>query len=43
MSYIDAGYTVILVVLAGYGATLWIRRRRLERAAGTAAGRGERR
>ena len=31
MSYIDAGYAIALAVLAGYGALLWGRRRRLER------------
>ena len=31
MSYIDAGYAIALTVVAGYGATLWLRRRRLER------------
>jgi len=29
--YIDAGYAVALTVLAGYGAALWRRLRRLER------------
>ncbi len=33
MSYIIAGYTVAGVTLAGYGALLWERRRRLERLA----------
>ncbi|MDE3086225.1 MAG: hypothetical protein KGJ77_05605 [Acidobacteriota bacterium] len=32
MSYIDAGYAAALCVLVGYGATLWARRARLERA-----------
>ncbi len=32
MSYIDAGYIVALGVLAVYGVTLALRRRRLERA-----------
>jgi hypothetical protein len=31
MSYIDAGYAVALVTVAGYAVTLWFRRRRLER------------
>ena len=31
MSYIDAGYAIALVVVAGYAAALWQRRRRLER------------
>jgi hypothetical protein len=32
MSYIDAGYAVALVVVAGYAVLLGWRRRRLERA-----------
>lgn len=39
MSYIDAGYAVVLGVLASYGALLWQRRRRLERTAARVAGR----
>lgn len=31
MNYVDAGYAVALTVVAGYGVTLWLRRRRLER------------
>lgn len=30
MSYIDAGYTIALLVVTGYAASLWQRRRRLE-------------
>jgi hypothetical protein len=33
MSYIDAGYAIGLSVLFGYAASLWQRRRRLERLA----------
>ncbi len=33
MSYVDAGYTIALVVLALYSLALLARRRRLERAA----------
>ena len=33
MRYIDAGYAIAFAVLAVYGATLWRRRQRLERAA----------
>jgi len=33
VSYIDAGYAIALGVLAAYGAILWRRRQRLERAA----------
>jgi len=33
MSYIDAGYTIALSVLAAYAVQLWWRRRRLERLA----------
>ncbi|HUY63558.1 MAG TPA: hypothetical protein VMV14_03485 [Acidimicrobiales bacterium] len=36
MSYIDAGYAVALSVMAGYGALLVWRRRRLERAVASA-------
>lgn len=31
MSYIDAGYTIALLVVTGYAASLWQRRRRLEK------------
>jgi hypothetical protein len=33
MSYIDAGYAIAFGVLSLYGAVLWRRRQRLERAA----------
>ncbi|HLN42772.1 MAG TPA: hypothetical protein VK215_09980 [Acidimicrobiales bacterium] len=39
MSYIDAGYAIALGVLAAYGAILWRRRQRLERAAARSGGR----
>ena len=38
MSYIDAGYAVALTVLAAYAASLWWRRRRLERLAARVEG-----
>jgi len=38
MSYIDAGYAIGLGTLAAYGALLWVRRRRLERAVARSAG-----
>lgn len=37
MRYVDAGYAIALVVLALYAASLLLRRRRLARAAATAA------
>lgn len=37
MNYVDAGYTIALVVLALYSASLLLRRRRLTRAAALAA------
>jgi hypothetical protein len=33
VSYIDAGYSIALVVVSGYAVQLWWRRRRLERLA----------
>ncbi|MGH8979993.1 MAG: hypothetical protein ACRDWE_03075 [Acidimicrobiales bacterium] len=37
MSYVDAGYTIALIALTLYGASLVLRRRRLARAAANAA------
>lgn len=37
MSYVDAGYTIVLVVLGLYAVSLLARRRRLERAAARGA------
>jgi hypothetical protein len=42
MSYIDAGYAVVLAVLAGYGALLVRRRLRLEQLAARLARRERR-
>ena len=39
MSYIDAGYAIVLGVVAAYGVLLVRRRRRLERLAARLAGR----
>jgi hypothetical protein len=41
MSYIDAGYTIVLGVLAGYAGSLFWRRRRLERIAARLTELGE--
>jgi len=38
VSYIDAGYGIALGVIVAYGASLWWRRRRLERLAGRVEG-----
>ena len=40
MSYIDWGYGVALAALTAYAATLWLRRRRLERLAARVDGDG---
>jgi hypothetical protein len=41
MRYIDAGYTIVLGVLACYAGSLFWRRRRLERIAARLTGQGE--
>jgi hypothetical protein len=40
VGYIDAGYAIALSALVVYAATLWRRRRRLERAAPWSEERG---